>query len=137
MSSCRPTSPCATEEPAEAEQARLCVGQSLPVPHSSSRHGSMEHMGALPQSLTEHTLLAPLTLQLNASTHCWLSDHISSGCGLATLCVASLLRDRGELPDLSMPSALAKVPAWCCRLVSSRDSRDLLQGALHAEPRAG
>lgn len=88
--------------------------------------------GAHGRSAMEHTLLAPRALQLNASTHSCLSGHVPSGCGLAPLRLASLLRERGDLPDLSMPSALAKATS-ACPVLQLRDSGELLRGALHAE----
>lgn len=108
--------PVPREEPAEVEQAGPVCGTERPC---SPQQQQARFHGAHGHSAMEHTLLAPLAPQLNASTHCCLSDHVPLGCGLAPLCPALLLGERGDLPDLSVPSTLAKATAWCCRHVSS------------------
>lgn len=108
--------PVSHEEPAEAEQAGPVCRTEQPC---SPQQQQTRFHGAHGRFAMEHTLLAPLAPQLNASTHCWLSDHVPSGCGLAHLHLASLLRQMGDLHDLSVPSMLAKATAWCCRHVSS------------------
>lgn len=95
--------------------------------------------GAHGRSAMEHTLLAPRALQLNASTHSCLSGHVPSGCGLAPLRLASLLRERGDLPDLSMPSALAKATSACPVLLAllAQGQRGAAPGGFACRARAG
>lgn len=119
------------------EQGRPCVRDRAALFPTAQQRARFH--GARGRSAMEHTLLAPPALQLNASTHSCLSGHVPSGCGLAPLRLASLLRERGDLPDLSMPSALAKATSACQVLLAllAQGQRGAAPGGFACRARAG
>ena len=109
----------------------LCAGQSRPVPRCAGE-------GTFPSSARSWL---PSPAQLNASTHSWLSDRVPSGWRaagwhLSATRLALLLRERGYLPDLSVPSTLTNAMSACLALQSGQGQQGPASGVFACRARA-